>query len=407
MRPDAIVRLDALPREGSGKVDRRALEQNADEPVVETAVGGEPRTEVEKRLLEIWRELLGTRDIGVDDEFFASGGHSLLALRLTSRIESVLGVQLAPTALFEHPTVARLARRLSVGGASPVIVPIQPGGNRRPFFCVHEFFGDVLVYGRLAAALGSDQPFYGLRAPGLEGSEPPMRDVPALAARYIGAMKDVQATGPYALGGLCAGGVIAFEMAQQLTAAGERVTLLALLDANARSPWMPASVAEESDTADVLGGIAEWAVGAAELTRAQWRTLLRLKRQLIGSRLSRAIGHRGNGAGTAYRVEALAAALRLSDRHRQVGMALREGLQHYVPQPYAGPAVLFRPRMQPRFGVGDRARGWGALVTGGLTICTVPGNHLAMLQEPHVQVLARELAGRLGGHEPTTVQTLR
>jgi thioesterase domain-containing protein len=88
-------------------------------------------------------------------------------------------------------------------------------------------------------------------------------------------------------------------------------------------------------------------------------------------------------------------------------MALREGLQHYVPQPYAGPAVLFRPRMQPRFGVGDRARGWGALVTGGLTICTVPGNHLAMLQEPHVQVLARELAGRLGGHEPTTVQTLR
>ena len=407
MRPDAIVRLGALPRDGSGKVDRRALQQKADEPVVEATVGGGPRTEVERRLLEIWRELLGTRDIGVDDEFFASGGHSLLALRLTSRIESVLGVQLAPTALFEHPTVARLARRLSAGGASSVTVPIQPAGDRRPFFCVHEFFGDVLVYGRLAAALGPDQPFYGLRAPGLDGSEPPMRDVPALAARYISAMKDVQAAGPYALGGMCAGGVIAFEMAQQLGSAGERVTLLALLDANARSPWMPASVAEESDTANVLGGIAEWAAGAAELTSAQWGTLLRLKRRLIGSRLSRAIGHRGNGAGTAYRVEALAVALRLSHRHFKVGMALREGLQRYVPQPYAGPAVLFRPRMQPRFGVGDRTRGWGALVKEGLTICTVPGNHLAMLQEPHVQVLARELAGLLGGSEPATVQTLR
>ncbi|MGI8842348.1 MAG: non-ribosomal peptide synthetase, partial [Gemmatimonadaceae bacterium] len=187
MRPDAIVRLDALPRDGSGKIDRRALERSGDEPIAAAAVVGEPRTDVERRLLEIWRELLGNRDIGVDDEFFASGGHSLLALRLTSRIESVLGVQLAPTALFEHPTVARLARRLSTGGASSVTVPIQPDGDRPPFFCVHEFFGDVLVYGRLAAALGPDQPFYGLRAPGLEGSEPPMRDVPALAARYIGA----------------------------------------------------------------------------------------------------------------------------------------------------------------------------------------------------------------------------
>jgi amino acid adenylation domain-containing protein len=396
MRPDAIVRLDALPRDGSGKIDRRALEQRSDESIAAPAAGGSPLTDDERRLLEIWREVLGVSDLGVHDEFFASGGHSLLALRLTSRIEAALDVQLVPTALFEHPTVARLARRLATGGTGSVAVPIQPDGTRLPFFCVHEFFGDVLVYGRLADALGADQPLYGLRAPGLDGAEAPLRDVPSLASRYIAAMKELQPTGPYALGGLCAGGVIAFEMAQQLTANGERVALLALLDSNARSPGTPASVADESGTADVLGGIAEWAAGAADLTSAQWKMLLRLKRRLIGSRLARAVGRRGNGAGAAYRVEALAAALRLSDRHRVVGMALREGLQRYVPRPYAGPAVLFRPRMQPRFGVGDRSRGWAALVTGGLTICTVPGNHLAMLQEPHVRVLARELAGRLG-----------
>jgi thioesterase domain-containing protein len=183
-------------------------------------------------------------------------------------------------------------------------------------------------------------------------------------------------------------------MAQQLVAAGEDVAVLALFDANARSPGTPATLDDGSKGGITLRGLGRWARGASELSPAQWRTLLRIKVRFASARL-RQLVRSDNGRAAAWRVESLADAIGLSDSHRAVGRALREAMRRHAPRPYAGRMVLFRPRMQPRFNTGDPSRGWSRLTGENLTIITVPGNHLAMLHEPHVTVLARELTALL------------
>src|SRR6184192_2475708 len=104
------------------------------------------------------------------------------------------------------------------------------GGQRQPFFCVHAAGGNVLEYRDLARLLGPDQPFYGLQAKGLDGKSEPHTTIKEMASYYIREMREVQPEGPYMIGGRSSGGTIAFEMACQLDAQGQKVALLALLD---------------------------------------------------------------------------------------------------------------------------------------------------------------------------------
>ncbi len=142
----------------------------------------------------------------------------------------------APQGVLTPELQAELASRkaeildfLRAGSANRLpLVPIQPGGSRLPFFAVPGHNGDVLCYVRLAQRLGDDQPFYALQPPGYEGEGEPLRSVPELAAHYADAMRRFLPGGPYLLGGYCAGGAVAFEVAQQLRASGDRVELLAL-----------------------------------------------------------------------------------------------------------------------------------------------------------------------------------
>lgn len=394
MIPARIVRLGALPRDASGKLDRRALAAapRAAPAAPQTPPRGTPNGA--GRMLAIWRELLANDALGPDDDFFASGGHSLLALRLVARIERELGVRLAPTELFEHPTAAALAARLAKPPSASLIVPLREGA-RMPFFCVHEFFGDVFIYRELANALGDDRPFFALQPPGLDDGQTAVADIPSLAARYIDAVLRVRPRGPFALGGLCAGGVIAQEMARQLRAAGHEVPVLALLDSSARALGSPASLADADARRVGLAEVAEWSRGASELSASQWRALLRIKARFTAERFRALRGSERNGRSAAWRVEALADALGLTDRHRAFGRSLREALRRHAPLPYDGPMILIRPRMRPHFGAGDPSRGWGELARGGLTMVTVPGNHLAMLQPPHVAEVARALSAAL------------
>ena len=131
-------------------------------------------------------------------------------------------------------------------------MPIQPRGSKRPFFCVHPAGGTVFCYLELAAALGPDQPFYGLQARGLDGEQAPHETLQEMAASYIELMRQVQPTGPYLLGGWSLGGNLAFEMARQLEVQGERVELLALFDAGAISPDEPPA---EEDFLPVIMGM--------------------------------------------------------------------------------------------------------------------------------------------------------
>lgn len=189
--------------------------------------------EVIAQLTQIWQDMLGVQPITPDQNYFDLGGDSILAVQLFTRIEEEFQVKLPLATLFDAPTIRELSQVLHRQGPnlgwSP-LVAIQPSGTRPPFFCMHGAGGNVLIYRDLARLLGTDQPFYGLQAPGLDGHCAPLTRIEDMAALYVKHIRKAHPHGPYFLGGYCAGGTIAFEVAQQLQLAGEKVALLALFD---------------------------------------------------------------------------------------------------------------------------------------------------------------------------------
>lgn len=243
MSPSAFIFLETLPLTLNGKVDRKALPA----PEVVKDVSGvplvAPTQTMHYQLLQIWQELLGVEDIGIQSNFFHLGGHSLLAAQLINRIEQTFHKHLSLAALFAGPTIEQLANALVQGGPAEridlepaesskraPIVAAQAGKDRRPLFYLHgNWDGPSFYCFSLARQLGFEQPFYVLEPYKFTGlSAAP--SCAAIAAAHIAAMRAIQPHGPYLLGGFCNGGVIAFEMAQQLHAQGEAVDLLALIE---------------------------------------------------------------------------------------------------------------------------------------------------------------------------------
>jgi acyl carrier protein len=233
MMPSAFVLLDELPLTPSGKVDRRALPAPEQTRTEQNGAFVAPRDELELRLAEMWEKVLGVQPVGVTDNFFDLGGHSLLAVRLFAQIEKVFGKNLPLATLFQAPTVEQLTpivREQDSSASWSSLVAVQPEGSKPPFFGVHGALANVLMFRGLAHHLGPDQPVYGLQAQGLDGKHEPHTRVEEMAAHYIAEIRTVQSEGPYYLGGVSFGGLVAFEMAQQLHARGERVALLALFN---------------------------------------------------------------------------------------------------------------------------------------------------------------------------------
>jgi amino acid adenylation domain-containing protein len=226
MVPSVFVSLEKMPLTPNGKVDRRALPA-PDLRLSMKANYVPPRDTIELQLAQIWEEVLDVRPIGVRDNFFDFGGHSLLAISLMTRIQQQFGKNLSLATLFQNPTVDQLATilRSSTGShTSAIVVTLQPGGSQQPFFCVHPGQGTVLAYVDLARCLGSEQPFYGLESLGLYEENKPYSSVEEMATHYIEAMRTIQPQGPYNLGGWSFGGLVAFEMAQQLALQGQEVS---------------------------------------------------------------------------------------------------------------------------------------------------------------------------------------
>src|SRR6266516_19965 len=243
MIPAHVEFLSALPLTPSGKVDRRALPK----PKLTSPAGsGEampPRNLLELELIRLWRRLFQREDIDCQDNFFEIGGHSLLAARLATEIDKLLGCKLPIAALFQSPTVESLTRRLTGENWAPPwssLVPLQPLGAQPPLFFVHGVGGDVYGFLELAKLLPSDQPSYGIQAVGLDGKSARHVTVEDMAAHYVKEILSFQRDGPFYLAGYSMGGLIAFEMARQLHRLGQRVALLALLDSApiGEIPWV-------------------------------------------------------------------------------------------------------------------------------------------------------------------------
>ncbi len=282
MVPLHFVFLDSFPLTANNKVDVKSLpEPSSVAKLPGPSAPTPPVSPVEVQLTALWRQVLGNDAIGIHDNFFELGGHSLQAVELFSYIHEVFGKRLPLATLFQAPTIAQMAQVLADGAwkaSQRSLIAIQPKGNSVPLFSVPGVGGDVLVFAKLAKLLGPQQPFFGLQARGLNGADKPFTSIGEAARHYVAEIRSVRPRGPYFIGGTCTGGVYAYEVAQQLVAQGEKVTLV-LMEA-----FHPTSFVRAARPASVLwpliftwSKLALYAKGLASLPLNEWGGFLKSK----------------------------------------------------------------------------------------------------------------------------------
>jgi len=354
MVPAVFLPVDSFELTASGKIDRRALPP----AVIDIHDGSRdvvaPVNDVEATLKDIWEELLQERDISVEDDFFLVGGDSVMALKMFLEAEARLGRQLPFESLWLRGSTIR-ALALSINGAAPPIswsqaLPLQTNGHKPALFVVSMVSAPVYCLS-LIQHLGSDQPVYGLPARGVGGDELPDRRIEDMAAHCIAMMRQVQPDGPYRIMGFSAAGLVAFEMAQSLSAQGVDVSKLVLLD---------------SALPTIAGAV------AGKVLRKPLKAA-----RFAGSLVAQSFGIASTNAVTTLRAA-------------RVGAYYR-----YRPKPYAGEVILITSIESDESRVSvDR---WQQLAKGGLITADTPGNHIAMVKEPCVGTLAQTLVRLLDG----------
>jgi thioesterase domain-containing protein len=380
MLPSRFIFLDDLPMTPNGKVDRKALPKPEQLELTEQEEYVAPRNSIESQLVKIWESVLNIRNVGVKENFFELGGHSLLVAKLISRIGRVFGKQLSMAAIFQAPSVEQQALLLRNGITLPdatAVVPIQPAGSNSPFFLLG--FGAGPIFLPLARRLGSEQPVLcvGLNLSEASQLRTPykMEDIAACLVRHL---REVQPEGPYFLGGLCAGGLMAYETARQLLIQGQQVALLALFE--------PQTLSDTDGNSKIvrfgllgqrlrfhLENLQQLEIGEApQYMRARARTFL--------DRMKRLTWH------TFYDLRS-----RMHDgRLRSLGDILYVAASAYRPQPYAGRVTLFQAIYRPRGRDWDPQGSWRALVAA-LEVHEIPGYHDSIFLEPNVEALANKL----------------
>jgi amino acid adenylation domain-containing protein len=383
MVPSRFNIVDELPLGPGGKINREALKglsavyRDQPEPIA-------PRNGIERQLAGIWRTTLGTPAISVGDSFLDVGGHSLIAARLVLDINRQFGTNFRPSWLVEAPTIEQMAITISEQkvGSERSIVAITSTGSRRPFFCVHGIGGEILSFVSLARHLGPDQPFYGITRP-VESTD--LR-VEEMARACVEDLVRLDPRGPYCLGGYSFGGIIAFEMAQQILARGREVALLALIDTYAPGHPKPLSVPKR---ALVNLKMTMRATPGTKWTMLRGRIAVNLVRlrQVI-----RALGQEyRSDPGDAFFAGA-------EDDYRL--HAGRIAIKAYTPKLYPGRIDMFRAQeVRPTFRF-DPTNGWGESAAE-IAIHTIPGNHFSILDEPNVQLLAAELGRQFRQASPS------
>ncbi|HYW73053.1 MAG TPA: amino acid adenylation domain-containing protein, partial [Pyrinomonadaceae bacterium] len=380
MVPSVLVWLDELPLTPNGKLDRRALE--AAQPGLRLEeVFVAPRDVLEFQLARIWEEVLDVRPIGMKDNFFELGGHSLLAVRLMTQIASATGRTLPLSGLIEGATIESLAKLIRQQGEpltpSP-LVAIRREGDGPALFCVHPAGGNVLCYAALAQHLGPGRPFYGLQARGLEDGEEPFTSVEAAAAHYVEAIRTIQPEGPYLIGGWSTGGLIAFEMVRLLQEQRQQIALLALFDSRLT---YEKQVAE--DDATLLINSALHMGLPPEHVSALREGIQNLK---ADEQLNFATDH-------IRRLNLLPPGIEAAQTRAliRVFKANLQAARSYVPRAGNARVTLFQAS-DPHFGSpANLAADWRSVARDGVEVREIPGDHFAIMRDPHVKVLAEQL----------------
>jgi amino acid adenylation domain-containing protein len=386
MIPSAFEFLDAFPLTPTGKVDRARLSLVSLGEREREHTRTWPRTATEQKLAAIWSRLLDIDEVGVHENFFDLGGHSLMAVRLFAEIERKLDVRLPLAALFESATIAGLAEFVErERGAETLewssLVQLQAGNGQPPLFLIGWAGGEVLPYRDLVENLDSRLPVFGLRAPGVDRRTQPLASVEDLATYYVEQVRRVQPHGPYRIGGFCFSGLVAYEMARLLREDGEDLNLIALIDAYPyRPPRRQRRIEQERSKlrafreADARGR-REWFSGRIDGLKGRIHAAAYLK--------------------TGPRVYELLAARNLqhlipSRPLNLVLIASNLARRRYVPSPLDVRVEFFRAQTAPH----SEPTPWGAIAARGVALRQIVApdiSHDGMMREPHVQLLAAEL----------------
>ncbi len=395
MIPNAFVEMSAFPLTPNGKIDRKQLP--APEANNRPAAGDNTQAAqdaLELQLTQIWESVLGTRPVSIDDDFFMIGGHSLLAVKLFSRIEKLMGINLPLAALLQAPSIRGLAEVIRADNWQAnwsSVVPIQPGGSLPPLFCVHGAGGNVLLYRDLALHLGSNQPLYGLQAQGLDGKTDFYTRFEDMAAHYVSEMRKLQPEGPYYLAGYCLGGNICVEIARQLESQGQEVALLAMLES-----YNMASVSDLEKYSTPfyryyhkMQNIKYHFDNMMSPRNARKLSFLKQKFAVEKSRAKMSLLTKwSNVAGSFTDISSSKLPYIVMDSIHDTALEL------YVPNPVSARGILFRPE-KDFAGFDDPAYGWTHIFPDGLEIEHFPASPRGMLVEPYVKKLARKLRRKI------------
>lgn len=421
MVPSNFVHMDVFPLNNNGKIDVGAL------PVPTGAAPGRelqeaPQTGAEIQIADLWKELLRIESAGRRDNFFASGGHSLLAIQLLTRVNQVFGSELALADFFEDPTIAGLAARLdpdqarACSSARRRLLEIKPGAGV-PFFCV-KGAGDVGgSYDSFAGALKDGQPFFGF--PDLDFEDDDPATVEHLASKCVADMQRVWPKGPYYLGGYSFGGIVAFEMAKQLVAAGESVPLLVMLD----SAVLEHHEVRRSLTAEYLRHFIQRIRVKLLNVSYTWKMYIGYFRDGTGLLIKRLFQGPDKRPGAPrladylawinldtsvqyYLIQAGLAKPSIAERRLRMVedrlvryssksmVASKLAMSRYKMTPVDVEVTLLRAKHNPwRSERRDPTYGWSQYARKGVRVVEVPGNHMVIIRHPYSIGLGKALQG--------------
>ncbi|MBW4507360.1 MAG: AMP-binding protein [Scytonematopsis contorta HA4267-MV1] len=397
MLPSTFVYLNALPLTPNSKIDRLALPAPDFVELDSSDKFIAPRNDIELQIVKIWEEVLGISPIGVRDSFFDMGGHSLLAVQIFAQIEKKLGHKLPLATLFPAGTIETIAdiiieventsnivNNISAKLSWSSLVGIQPHGSKPPMFFIHPLGGEVMCYRNLSVYLEADQPVYGLQPVGLDGEQLPYTKVEDMASHYIREMQTVQPHGPYFIGGYSFGGIVAFEIAQQLYRLGEKVAFLAMVDTcrpgySTRLPLLkriPIHVKKliQEPTQYIhhkFIGIGEW---SNFHLKEKYKHYSKIANHFLD----------------------IASTLSEGDEHLNIMQANATAMsEYYFQEAYPGRLTLFRTadeeRDEDKVGVVyDPEFGWKDLFTEGVDVHHIFGAHDKLLDQPYVEIIGKK-----------------
>ena len=394
MRPDAIAVVDSFPLNANGKIQTSALPDPSLRNIGNTVkMAASPVGDTEKHLAAIWSDLLEIQEIYRDEDFFTLGGHSLMALRMFSRITREFGRSLPLAIILKHPTIASLACALTAPNeietdAAPLltskgnIVTLAQGGSEVPLFCIHGGDGGVMFYRSLASLMPPEVPVHAIESLelGYSGKIEPS-SIEDTAASYVSSLLAIQPVGPFRLAGYSYGGVVAHEMACQLTRLGNEVQFLGMFDTH-----NPAGYNRNYTRLERLhvfwqknSDIPFWNRIKRVRTRIREgiQTKRRIKAELKASTLK--------GPAEAY-----------SDLRRvQVREENWRAMKAYQPGSFSGRITLFKTSS-----IDDKVErpadyGWDCVARAGLDIISVKGDHLSLFNIENVSALAQGLTNSI------------